>query len=175
MIACIIRDRRPALVGACLLSTAAAVGWMGHGDRPGSFALLLVLEALPMAALLFAGDDIPWWLAIAAVVGFAAFTAASVQSVLDSTSSTAAIVLPLIPVVLVAAVAAMVAACDVVEIVRLHVSGVRIARPRRGELVLAAALAAAGFLALFVFGLIAGLLVAFVVWAHRARVEARPA
>jgi hypothetical protein len=93
----------------------------------------------------------------------------------NSTSSTAVIVLPIIPIALLAAVPALVAACDLVAVLAIRARGGSIGPPSRRELVLAVVLGLGGFLALFVFGLVAGLLTAFAVWAHRIRGEARVA
>ena len=173
MISWIQRHRRISISVACFASTAVGAMWLGHGGALGNIAFLLALEAIPLAALVAAGDELPWWLGVGASAGIAAFTAASLRSVEHSTSSTAAIVIPFIPLTLLVAVPCLVCACDVVALVGLRARGGRIAAPRRGDLVLAAALGIAGFLAFFVFGLLAGLLTAFAVWAHRARGEAR--
>ena len=173
MIARVRHHRRIAIAVVCFASTAVGAMCLGHGGVVGNIAFLLALEAIPLAALVVAGDELPWWLGVSASAGIAAFTAASWRSVENSTSSTAVIVIPFIPLTLLVAVPCLVSICDVVALIGLRARGGRIAAPRRGDLVLAAALGIAGFFAFFVFGLLAGLLTAFAVWAHRARGEAR--
>jgi hypothetical protein len=172
MIAGIRRHRRITVAVVCAAATVVGAAWLSRGDPLGNAGFLLALEAIPLAALVAACDELPWWLGTGASVGIAAFTAASVQSVANSSSSTAVIVLPFIPLILLAAVPVLVTVCDVVALARLRLAGGRFAPPRRREIALAVALGAVGFLALFVFGLLAGLLTAFAVWAHRVRADA---
>ena len=173
MITWVRHHRRIAIAVVCVASTAVAAMWLGHGSVLGNIAFLLALEAIPLAALIAAGDELPWWLGGSASAAIAAFTAVSWRSVENSTSSTAVIVIPFIPLILLAAVPCLVSVCDVVALVQLRARGVRFSPPRRSDIVLAVVLGSVGFLALFVFGLLAGLLTAFAVWAHRARGEAR--
>jgi hypothetical protein len=171
MIVWIRRHRRFTIAVVCAAATVVGAAWLSQADLLGNIGFLLALEAIPLAALVAAGDELPWWLGMGASAGIAAVTAASVQSVKNSSSSTAVVVLPLVPLILLAVVPALVAVCDVVALVRLRLRGGRIGPPWRREIVLGVTLGAVGFLALFVFGLLAGLLTAFAVWAHRVRAD----
>jgi hypothetical protein len=154
----------------------AAIGplWVGGGYGVGDIVFFLALEAIPFLALAAVSTSMPLWLVVSAATVFGAFTDSGIKSIHDSTSSTAVIAIPFVPLILLASVAFLLAACDVVALGRQHARGGTIEPPTRGEVALALALAAAGFLAFFVFGAAAGLATAFAVWAHRVRPE-RPA
>jgi hypothetical protein len=161
---------RTAVLGTGVAFALAAPTWIGHGAGGVTGVLfVLAIEAIPFLALAAAADELPWWLAVATAGAFGGLTDAGLRDVANSTSSTAAIGLFFIPLVLLLAVPCLVAVCDTVALSRLALRGARFDRPTRGEITLALVLAVLGFLASFVFGLIAGLAVAFAVWAHRVR------
>jgi hypothetical protein len=164
------RHTRAAVLGIGVAFALAGPQWIGRGDG-GAAAILFVLalEAIPFLVLAAASDEMPWWLAILAAGAFGALTDAGVRDIATSTSSAAAIAIPIIPLVLLFVVPCLVTACDVVALVRLRLRGGTVAPPQRREIVLALVLGGFGFLALYWFGLLAGLATAFAVWAHRVR------
>jgi hypothetical protein len=162
------------VIGIGAVFAAAGPFWVGGGSGVGGIVFVLALEAIPFLALAAVSTDMPWWLGVSAATVFGAFTDSGIKSIHDSTSSTAVIEIPFIPLILLAAVPFLLAACDVVVLGRHRARGGTIELPKRGEVVLALALAVFGFFAFFVFGLAAGLATAFAVWAHRVRPE-RPA
>ena len=169
------RHPRAAVLGIGVAFALAAPMWIGHGEGGMSGVLfVLAIEAIPFLALAAAAGELPWWLALVAAGAFGVLTDAGLRDVATSTSSTAALGIFVIPVVLLLAVPCLVATCDVVALTRLALGGARFDRPTRGEIVLALVLGVLGFLASFVFGLIAGLAVAFAVWAHRVRPQPIP-
>lgn len=160
---------RAAILAIGVVFAMAGAVWL-HGGVAG-LVFLLALEAIPLLALAAVSPNMPPWVSLPAAAGIGAFTADGIKSVFDSTSSTAVIVIPFIPLILLAAVPILLAVCDTVVLVRFRARGGTIAPPRRGEIALALVLAAVGFLALFVYGMVAGAAVALAVWAHRARVH----
>jgi hypothetical protein len=168
------RNPRAMVIGIGAVFAAVSPLWVGNGSGVGGIVFVLGLEAIPFLALAAASTNMPWWLGVSAATAFGVFTDSGIKSISDSTSSTAVIAIPFIPLILLAAVPLLLVACDVVVLGRHRARGGAIERPTRGEVVLALVLAAFGFLALFVFGLAAGLATAFAVWAHRVRPE-RPA
>ena len=169
------RHTRAAVLGIGVAFALAAPTWIGHGQGGVSAVLfVLAIEAIPFLALAAAADELPWWLAVFAAVAFGVLTDSGLRDVATNSSSTAVLGIFVIPIVLLFAVPCLVAACDVVALTRLALSGARFDRPSRGEIVLALVLGVLGFLASFVFGLIAGLAVAFAVWAHRVRPQPTP-
>jgi hypothetical protein len=160
---------RAAILGIGVIFAVAGALWL-HGGVAG-LVFVLALESIPLLALAAVSPDMPPWLSLSAAAGIGAFTVDGVKALQDSTSSTAAIVIPFIPLILLAAVPILLAVCDVVVLVRFRAGGGTIAPPRRGEIALAVVLAAAGFLAFFVYGMVAGAAVALAIWAHRIRVQ----
>jgi hypothetical protein len=161
---------RAAVLGTGLAFALAGPAWIGHGAGDATGILfVLAIEAIPFLALAAAADELPWWLAPVAAGAFGVLTDAGLRDVATSTSLTAAIGLFVIPLVLLLAVPCLVAVCDVVALARLAAGGARFERPRRSEIALAVVLGAFGLLGFSVLGLIAGLALAFAVWAHRVR------
>jgi hypothetical protein len=161
---------RLAVLGIGVAFALAAPMWVGtHGDGTSRLMFVLALEAIPFLALAAAADELPWWLAVAAAGAFGAFTDIGVRDITESTSSTAVIAIPFIPLLLLLAVPCLVAVCDIAALARMAIGGARFAPPRRGEIALALVLGTLGLMASFVPGLVAGLAVAFAVWAHRVR------
>jgi hypothetical protein len=86
----------------------------------------------------------------------------------ESASSTAAIAYVLVPFVLVATLPVVLAGSELVRVVRLRLRGGTVDRPGWRMLGSGFALALVGFLVLSWLGFLAGLGLAFVVWAGRS-------
>jgi hypothetical protein len=165
------RHPRAAVLGIGVASALAAPMWVGHGmaGPPAGILFVLALEAIPVLLLAAASDAMPWWLAVVAAAAFGTLTDWGLHDAASSTSSMSALAIFVVPLLLVFAVPCLVAAYDLFVLTRLALGGARFDPPRRGEIVLTIVLGLLGFLASFVFGLIAGLAVGFAVWAHRVR------
>ncbi len=128
----------------------------------------LLFELVPFVALAIVARRLGWWLALGCALTFGGLILETVREVSESSSSTAAIAFVVLPFVLLALLLIVLAVNEGVRLVIRRRRGGTIRRPTRGDLALLLALPLTGLLVLSWLGFLAGLGLAFAVWAHRS-------